>query len=578
MRAAWIKWKIYIRWKNQWSKFLNRRGYSGYIFAIIAFFLDVIEAIFYFFSAYAVLKLVIMNEFLHTATTGAPFLDFLLQKISQINNNVYILWQFYFVYVIVFSVIAGIKASKWNLSSMDKEWLLSHFKLSLSKANSMVIFETICWNIRSFIIHILTLLFSLSYAIGLNISMVIGLTLLSFSLYLFVSIAVSFSHTFYVYKFIIEKPFVNKVAKIVISRMIIFSIGYFFAAKFTGWLIDIPFIKENPTSESFEKWSNKGWEILFDSVTTIKINLSFFDIFTADSLYTYIGTILMCMFTMVFYLLFIILFKENPNRRSAEYFDRLPSPLLKVPFLKKKAFTILLFIRSSFFQKRLPYMFGDFVYWFSVGIFSGLLANLDDEYKVQQLVLSFFILYHIYFLAERHYQHFIGGMALESDGTNVLIYLNAGKNLWYVFKQKFFVYIITLIPLIIIGDFIVYILTPISLTTIIWLLSMQILALNAFGALNYISSAFYPHFEFRNAEELNEFGDKKMVDSILDAMSLFIILPSMTIPMVLFIMGYLTKSQYLFINPIFLAIYLFGMLFISLLLVKRKLNKKQFIY
>lgn len=133
-----------------------------------------------------------MNEFLHTATTGAPFLDFLLQKISQINNNVYILWQFYFVYVIVFSVIVGIKASKWNLSSMDMEWLLSHFKLSLSKANSMVIFETICWNIRSFIIHILTLLFSLSYAIGLNISMVIGLTLLSFSLYLFVSIAVSF--------------------------------------------------------------------------------------------------------------------------------------------------------------------------------------------------------------------------------------------------------------------------------------------------------------------------------------------------------------------------------------------------
>lgn len=49
MRAAWIKWKIYIRWKNQWGKFLNRRGYSGYIFAITAFFLDVIEAIFYFF-------------------------------------------------------------------------------------------------------------------------------------------------------------------------------------------------------------------------------------------------------------------------------------------------------------------------------------------------------------------------------------------------------------------------------------------------------------------------------------------------------------------------------------------------
>ncbi|MED0746959.1 hypothetical protein P4S80_13840, partial [Aeribacillus composti] len=70
MRAAWIKWKIYIRWKNQWGKFLNRRGYSGYIFAITAFFLDVIEAIFYFFSAYALLKLVIMNEFLHTATTG----------------------------------------------------------------------------------------------------------------------------------------------------------------------------------------------------------------------------------------------------------------------------------------------------------------------------------------------------------------------------------------------------------------------------------------------------------------------------------------------------------------------------
>lgn len=39
MRAAWIKWKIYIRWKNQWGKFLNRRGYSGYIFAITAFFL-----------------------------------------------------------------------------------------------------------------------------------------------------------------------------------------------------------------------------------------------------------------------------------------------------------------------------------------------------------------------------------------------------------------------------------------------------------------------------------------------------------------------------------------------------------
>ncbi|PEA31017.1 hypothetical protein, partial [Bacillus toyonensis] len=242
----------------------------------------------------------------------------------------------------------------------------------------------------------------------------------------------------------------------------------------------------------------------------------------------------------------------------------------------RKIILLKTFYKSPYLISKLSYLVGDVIYWVTVGLFAGLLFNFEFHDKIYQLILLFLLVFHIYFFSERYFKDLSGILALESDGFNVLIYLNANRNLWYVFKQKFFLYLIGIVPVVITGDIVIWLVGKVALSDILSIFIIHGIGIVSFGLLNYLPSVFFPHFEYLNFEEINEFGDKKMVDSITSNLILIVLIPVISLPTIVYILDYPLKE--IINNTLIVFVILFIISIIITWFIKRRLNKHNYIF
>ncbi|MGS2751352.1 hypothetical protein ACVAMH_31735 [Bacillus zanthoxyli] len=585
MHASWLKWKLYIRWKNQWGKFINKSNKLGQSISIVGWGLDLIQAILYFSMSCAVLKLVIMNKDISNISINSPYIVYGLQKISQIQQNENLIWWIYFFLLIIFSFIVGIKASKWRLNSNDPEWLKLHLNIKNHVIDNLIFFETIFWELKTLTIRIITLLVSVCVVTNQGIFQTVNIIIFSLSFYVLFSLMTSYVHFgINIYKINIKSK-IQIVTLLVLRRVIYVYIGYSLTTLFSPWIAKYPFLSKGINPEELNQWFFEGFESFFNAISGILSKAWMPYVFLTQMIeknLIFVG-IFVNLTALISLCIFYKLLLEYGNTKKSKsrinngiFLEKLFDLLFNNYLFSRKIILLKTFYKSPYLISKLSYLIGDVIYWVTVGLFAGLLFNFEFHDKIYQLILLFLLVFHIYFFSERYFKDLSGILALESDGFNVLIYLNANRNLWYVFKQKFFLYLIGIVPVVITGDIVIWLVGKVALNDILSIFIIHGIGIVSFGLLNYLPSVFFPHFEYLNFEEINEFGDKKMVDSITSNLILIVLIPVISLPTIVYILDYPLKE--IINNTLIVFVILFIISIIITWFIKRRLNKHNYIF
>ncbi len=145
--------------------------------------------------------------------------------------------------------------------------------------------------------------------------------------------------------------------------------------------------------------------------------------------------------------------------------------------------------------------------------------------KVHYLIVAC-SLFAIFFLVSEFAHFFAGQLALESDGRNIRLYFQAGQTLWDVFKQKAMLFILLVLPVYVLGELVLFLVSGMGMVSLLYALLLTVPALLLFMLASYLSSLIYPRFDFLSLEQIQEFPDKAVINQSVNMM-----IPSVLIPL-----------------------------------------------
>ncbi|MGZ9869488.1 hypothetical protein ACU3L3_13810, partial [Priestia endophytica] len=200
MIVSWLKWKLIIRWKNQWSNIRVFKNISiGKYLWLLALIRDVFNALLIFFGTYFFLKYTVFNNFFSNETIRQQIVTSIISRFfSIIKENYEILWSLVFLIIILFSIISGVSSSKWKLQSQDQDWLIINLKLSKFKSDIFLYLESIVWDTKEFIFNYIPLMLALGIITGVDYLSLITLIFLTLGLYLVLTFLISVFHNQYI--------------------------------------------------------------------------------------------------------------------------------------------------------------------------------------------------------------------------------------------------------------------------------------------------------------------------------------------------------------------------------------------
>lgn len=579
----WIKWKLIIRWKNQWNYLkLFRDIPSGNKLWIMAVIMGAINFITIFLGTYFLLKYSLFNKNLLNSQFDGIITNILGEVFSFISNDYSTLWSLVFLIIILFSILTGISSSKWKRYSIDKDWLMTNLKISSSKANLYLYVESIVWYLKDYMFSYVPVLLALSLLTEtswIRISFSIFLTL-----FLFVSISLitSVFHNHYLSIQNYQSNFIFRVIFALIFRIGIVFVSFLGGKILSPWLYQFPINSNDINIEVYQDWINKGSDIFLDLLMPLFTALQYsflpnniltmilFDTLTFPSL-----IILVCTFIFL-YIAAVYLVKHEPHSDQKRYYAFEKFENISINILKPfgKSYSNILFkhhFRGEYFANKFPILMGSLPFWILIGAFSGILRGMDSN--VFYFLLAFYLFFFVYFYVDAVYSELSGIFSLDSEGKQILIHLVGGKSLWEVFKYKLRFFISLTFPLFFLSDIAFLIINHVEFKLSILILFLHLTAIFLFSLLLFLPSIISPHFNFLNIEQLDEYPDKKSVQGMIKLLMLGIIIPGIMLPTAFFITNMINLQSYIFYQFILIFGLMFTSIIILLLFIRSRLTK-----
>lgn len=585
---SWVKWKTYIRWKSTWGSFYFVSGKWGERLGLLILLIDSVKAILYTTVYYSVFTFIIFNENLDLIDNQNATIGYIINKIASIQNNSLIIWNIYFLILLMYCVFVGVKASNWSQFSEDIE-LLSNTKLSKKYTRALLLFESMIWNYRTFVLNIVTLGISLNLAAGANFINIVIFFIIANLLYLILSFSFALIHYLYIFYRSYWMKGSILILQIVLTRLILIYVGYNLASIFQNWIRKAPFYSTGFTNEDLELWTQQGYSIVTD-------NISF--LFTSKWIpYNYIsslyyndkfGLLFLILFALVLIIFFVLVIFKNiftfEKYKSDYNYTLLPlleklhrNFIFKIPFMGKKSNYFKMFFRSPIAFRKMDHLVGGLFFWGLIGIYSGLLSGTDLSEKPSIFIIYLIVYFNTYFFCENFYNHFKGLIALDSEGEKALLYLNTSQNLWKLLKQKILIFSVYTILTTLISQTILTVVSGSNLNLMIWLLLSQTSSLIMFILFLLIPSVYNAHFNFFNIEQVGEFADQKTTSSIINLVITGALIPLLMIPCILYLFERIDLTKLIFVN----CIIILGQFLVSIgliVLFKKKVSNTKYFW
>lgn len=581
MFVHWIKWKIYIRWKNEWKRLT-----PTYIFI---FLVDVLKMMVFFSLSLLILDILInppeeASKLLNDYTGG--IVKELLQQAMYLEADtklVYI-WTILFIQLTIMSIISGVEASKWELSHKD-DLILHNLACSERQKKLLLYTEQIVWRFKQLIAGFMPVILALLFLVSSSFSHFFILLFIICLTFFVQSQFVSNLHNLATFirmrkreytKFIIFQSFVFKLS--------LAGLGYLFGTTFIPWVNAFPLIDKQVDLEAFENWQLDGQQLFLQQVS------GFFQFFlhnywphtliartAVDSAHLLGFIFYIFIVTVLTLLLAMYNAKTNKERQMKDNpdFEKIFLFISKYLGISDSLITtrIKLMCRSQQLLQRPAVLMGGSITWSIVGACAALLSHTHSV-KVFYLVLTLCIYMLTYFLSTLLFDDLSSQFSFDSDGRQLSIFIFAGYTLWHVFTQKFRIFLIASVPTFILTQLvIVSSLTLVSWKIIILILIVTIINYVAFAFVNYIPSITRPHFDFMHVEQLDDYTDKGMIKAIVRTTLLGFLIPIMLLPLAFYLANNIDEHSFVFLQLICVPILTIVAVWLGAWLIKRKHNR-----
>lgn len=575
MLLKWVKWKNYVRWKHKWDTFkaFNKKISGKYLWIVLLGY-DVISFFLSIIGSYLIFGWIVnRSEF----SNDSNLFFMIVNSYSEIlRSDPNLLWIFLLLFLIVFSISTGIKSSRWSDGQQEEDWILVNTFKEPIKRRYYLLIENIVWYFRDFILRIIPLFLTLSLLTKKG-SETIYILLFVTLIYFATSIYAAFFHV------LILKLVINFRKNLILSslysllfRLSIVYLGYYVSLNLAEWLQSFPLKNSISTGEEYNVWLHDG------AIEAINMVAPFFSFITTsnyfpivmlhDLLHDFVlWKVALLTFVYIASLgcIFLIYKINKVNQTKQNYFDNENVFLRKLPI--KFQISLKLFLNSEYTQKRFGKIFGGKTFWFISGFASGTTQNFHVNENTYYLFIALLLYHQIFFNVSSLYENFRAKLALESDGKFLLLYINAKKNLWDVFKRKYILGIILTLPSILGGMTVLFFLSRIDLIILGLIFISQIIFLFLSLILMHLPSIYSLHVEFSNPEQISEHPDNTSISYIMTFIVQGLFLPALLIPTALFLLNDIKFSSFLFWQFVFCALILIGLTFSIYFVIKSRL-------
>ncbi|WRP06590.1 hypothetical protein U9J35_22510 [Rossellomorea aquimaris] len=545
MIIKWIKWKIYIRLKRKW----NRLFTIGSELNISLWILSLLFSLTKFFAL------------LFSFTFIAEYLLSINEMPLGIESDMLnFIWSIFFLTLMVSAFSNGLDSLHWTMASSDMDWLLSNTRISKKKLLLMSFLEVNIWNMKQVLLNHIPIAIGISIASNLNSFFIVIILLIVLTIYLIVSLITTTLFTNLKVIQLKQQSLITRLVPALTLRAFVIFISYALG-KETGLVlqgVSLNNFKNNP-------------EVLFEIIQKIQSSLlnefqSFINqillwdhwAFNALSNIILIQDLSQSILSLVINgtcLLLIIILSERMKKRAeklqinplhSNIFERIFVRIFSLLKLTGYTYRVKIFFRSSFVLNRLPSLFGGLIFWVFVGLISSNIILLEPNSKIYFLVFSLYLFFPVYFLVNTSFTHLSGMYSIESDQDVTIMHLMANKTLWDIFKRNFILNLITMVPVLILGDIIFYFLSNIDFSIFSLLLLIHVICFIFFTAFQYIPSVMAPHFNFERIEDIDQFSDKEWINNISSVVLNGVIIPCFLVPTALFVAESIFIKEFIF--------------------------------
>ncbi|MGO1096371.1 hypothetical protein [Priestia megaterium] len=588
MLIKWLKWKLIIRWKNQWNYIKIFRDLSvGKNLWFLVCAQSIFNSFLIFFGTFFLLKYTVFNDYFtnnHTTKQGL-ITGLIFRALSTLQNHYDVLWSIVFFLIILFALISGISSSKWQLQSKDQDWLITTLKIKQSTANIFLYLESIAWDTKDFIFNYIPILLALGIATQVNWLYLIGLIILTLLSYLLLTLLISILHNKYIRLQNYKGNFLFRTATNIGLRIITVYLSFFIGKTISPWVKNFPLTSNHVDYDNYNQWIDEGVNVIFNIFKPMSTVFLYpympYNLFT-DILFNGINYISLLKLSMFFAILFIAIFilsKVSDNKTNIYY------PFKKIEYINSvlsrlipgTSYTEILakhHYRTEYLRYRFPAILGSFVFWIMWGTITGLLQTLNRSEDIYFLITSFYLFFLTYFYVYSIFTELNGIFSLDGEGKQVITYLLNGKSLWDVFKYRFHFFILTSLPLLIISDIVFFFVNHMTLMLSTLTLFLHIISFLFFSVLMFLPGVIRPHFNYSNIEQLDDYADKKIIADIIRFSTVGFIIPMLMVPTALLLVDTVDLQSYLGIQWGVIGIVLSILLGILFLIISNKLSKK----
>ncbi|WP_238903276.1 hypothetical protein [Clostridium sp. YIM B02506] len=522
MIVKWIKWKFYIRQKERYKNSHFSFFKKNYSFFMLA---SILLKIVSFFGIYSIVTL-LMPEAI---------------RIVKVN----ILLNFLYIIIIATSIWEGVLSSNYYFYSIDSKWLGSNVLKNETIIKVIVYLENTIFKMGDTVILIFSIIFPIYYSIYQSFLISFSVCLLIVLIYLFIAIEVAFLHNGYVLS---KEKYMNLNLQLlisIISKLLFVVITFIIGSKLYKY-INYIFLMINQNNINYYNLIKR------DILRTYSHNIM--SIIDSQWINHKNIFILLSVLAIKIFIIIVISKKQYKSKVSStgNYFtvaEKICMYASRRGILKDKILIayIKIFFRNIFTQRNISCIFGNLSYWITVSFVSSLIINTDNEVMYYCLIVLYLFI-PIYNLGFNMFEKLSPTISLESDGKKIYIQLLAGQSLWRVLNRKIKLFLCIMIPIIFIGDLLMYILTKISIVALFLIFMGHVMVIILSSHLYYLPSVIAPHFNFTNIQELNRYKDKELISNNINAFVKLFLNTLILAPLILFVTNNIGTNQFFIIQ------------------------------
>ncbi|MEM5017002.1 hypothetical protein WKH31_11985 [Metabacillus indicus] len=466
---------------------------------------------------------------------------------------------------------------------MDNDWLLINLKISPAKVKIYLYLESAAWHSKDSLLSYIPLLLALSLLTEIHWIKTVLVIFLTFLLFIVTSMVTSILHNHYM---TLQKHKHNFLFRIIIActlRIIVVRFAFWCGKVLSPWMSDFPITSNELDVKIYQGWINEGSDVLLNLLSPVGIflenpflphNILVMLLFGNVNHLVFFSTF--CSFIIFLLSAFFLAKYQSRSNESKYYPFRLVEKGLTVllKLLGRKHYTDVLFhhqVRTDYFFQRFPILLGSLPFWLQLGLLTGLISSISSDETIFYLIISFYLLFFVFFYVDSVYTNLQGIFSLDSEGKKVVIHFMAKKNLWDVFIYKLRFFIVLTFPLFLLCDIVF---TGLNLDIRIGILTifMHTLAYLLFTILAFLPSVVSPHFNFINVEQLDDYPEKKTLQDILKFVILGIFIPCSMLPAALLVTDLISFTPFILFQWIGVSLILLLAAFIIILLIRKKLK------